>query len=65
MNFSLDQQKEILKLISENLSVEIETEDDSDYGNRYKLVTLKLTIHDPETSELIGILTDSFSIDLD
>ena len=65
MIFSLEQQREILKLISENSSVEIDTEDNSDYGNRYKLVTLKLTIHDPETAEPIGILTDSFSIDLD
>ncbi|RTK97749.1 MAG: hypothetical protein EKK64_00610 [Neisseriaceae bacterium] len=65
MSFSLEQQREILKLISENSSLEVETEDSSDYGNRYKSVTVKLTIHDPETAESIGILTDYFSIDLD
>ena len=65
VSLSLDQQREILKLVADNLSFQVSDDTESDYGRTYKHFKLKISIHDPETKAEIETLTEYFSIDFD
>lgn len=62
---TIDEKREILNLIAENISVEANIESECDYGDCYKIVTVTLTISDPETNEIIDQKNSSFSFSLD
>lgn len=62
---TIDEKREILKLIAENISVETNIESECDYGDSYKRVTVTLTIFDPETNQIIDKSNSSFSFSLD
>ena len=50
---TLEEKREILKLIAENISVEVETEREYDYENTYNQIVVTITVHDPASDEII------------